>query len=657
MYKILIIILFFQLINFQNLIAEEIGQDKAKRVALNFFRKRNIEYLSVKEIYSIKKENQNYLYVINFEPAGWIIISANSNITPILGYSVEGNYQYKSDSNEEGNFFVNGYVEQIHKASLLKSYNKIASKEWESLSDDMMLKPSVTESTTALKIIDTPIWGQGKNNSGTCSPSYNSKVNSSNGNSCSCNHYPVGCGPVAMAGIMWHWKYPSAYRWDLIPDAIYSSTDMREAEAVANLLSLCGSAANTQYLCGGSFTTVNNIEDAFRDAFNYQAARKEKRQYWEYGSAWENLIRSEIDCNRPVIYRGDKADLSTEKHIWICDGYDLLDPSLFHMNWGWTGSYNGNYRLNDLTPSSSNFNKNQMVVVGISPTINIVENIYDSNDIYGDVSLVAVNDISLPLEGNTLTVHSNSNVLLESGNTIVLKPGFKVNKGCNFRARINSEQLQVQNYEITVDKWINAFSPNGDGINDEFVFKVDNADSWEMTIFDVRTGESLVQTAGVITGEEVSVWKGDGAYGKQKYEEYRMYIRFKNSYGRSVGKEYAILVGDNTYVHQSSNVESESSTLKSEMGNSSIEIVVDEYEKEDGAIIYPNPSDGVVHIKNMNTNGVNHISIFNNVGNLIKKISCHEDYLDVDLTQYKQGYYIIRIVNANYSSIHKIMIK
>ena len=63
---------------------------------------------------------------------------------------------------------------------------------------------------------------------------------------------------------------------------------------------------------------------------------------------WKNLIKPELNAARPVLYGGST---NTEGHAFVVDGYDSND--LFHINWGWSGYYNGYFELSLLNPAPS----------------------------------------------------------------------------------------------------------------------------------------------------------------------------------------------------------------------------------------------------------------------------------------------------------------
>ena len=98
------------------------------------------------------------------------------------------------------------------------------------------------------------------------------------------------------------------------------------------------------------------------DHFRYQDDIKLifRSQYTD--EEWIAAISNELDQNRPVIYRGTGANGG---HGWICDGYNNED--LFHMNWGWGGTFDGYFEISDLHPAGYYFNDGQMAMINMIP--------------------------------------------------------------------------------------------------------------------------------------------------------------------------------------------------------------------------------------------------------------------------------------------------
>ncbi len=80
-------------------------------------------------------------------------------------------------------------------------------------------------------------------------------------------------------------------------------------------------------------------------------------------------MKTELDAGRPIQYAGIG---NGGGHTWVCDGYD--QNNFLHMNWGWGGSSDGYFSVDNLDPTAlgagggtGGFNSNQQAVIGIKP--------------------------------------------------------------------------------------------------------------------------------------------------------------------------------------------------------------------------------------------------------------------------------------------------
>ncbi len=55
-------------------------------------------------------------------------------------------------------------------------------------------------------------------------------------------------------------------------------------------------------------------------------------------------------------------------HAFVCDGYQT--GNYYHFNWGWSGSYDGYFYTDNLSPGGSNFNLAQEVIINGFPDTN-----------------------------------------------------------------------------------------------------------------------------------------------------------------------------------------------------------------------------------------------------------------------------------------------
>lgn len=92
-------------------------------------------------------------------------------------------------------------------------------------------------------------------------------------------------------------------------------------------------------------------------------------------STFENLIYNELLQHRPVMVGGYTG--TGGGHTFILDGYDAAQD-LYHVNWGWGGSYNGWFKMSALDPTASRaYNSSKVAIIGIQPD-------YKLGDVNGD---------------------------------------------------------------------------------------------------------------------------------------------------------------------------------------------------------------------------------------------------------------------------------
>ncbi|NTW25637.1 MAG: T9SS type A sorting domain-containing protein, partial [Lentimicrobium sp.] len=81
-------------------------------------------------------------------------------------------------------------------------------------------------------------------------------------------------------------------------------------------------------------------------------------------SEWAALLMQNLDNGWPMYYHG----FGSGGHAFNVDGYQGTD--YFHFNWGWSGSYNGYFYLNNLNPGGNNFTEGQGAIVNFIPGSN-----------------------------------------------------------------------------------------------------------------------------------------------------------------------------------------------------------------------------------------------------------------------------------------------
>lgn len=643
--------------------ANPIDSDKAAMVAKNFMIKKFGDGFTVAEIVPETYHNTVVVYYVNFDEGGWVMVSANDLAVPVLAYSQYGKYdsfEMKPDNYVE---FVSDYYERIKLLENETATNTYAQSLWKELSSfDSEKQLQKRSENNYIRLLGEPdstriAWGQDFNNDDGCEPSYNAFFPQASYNDCRCGKQEAGCGSVAMGQIMryWNWPYTSSYRyydWGKMPIKLYEGTAPDIGDEVGHLLKDCADASNMKYMfCEGSWTTVNEIEDAFEDSFRYKSVKKHVKSDWETDS-WLDLIRSEIDAGRPVFYRGDKSDLSVNKHFFIIDGYDPDNPDMFSINFGWTGSCdNALYNLNAIANYNGTYNANQKALVGISPTFTSTTTITDVpyQSVSGIKQEEAQSSITLPCSGKVLDVNNGGTLIHVAGSSIVLKDGFHAKEGCFYRAFIDSRLSEVN--DIQVLNAPNVITPNGDGYNDELQFEVRNANSWELIAYD-RYGNVRDHSAGYFTGNLANVWDG----GNLPDGTYFCDIRFKNNYGRfHENNNYMV------YIKRTKNGTKDSirnsfiqDTPFTNRYEERTELSVLLEEEEENVLVYPNPFYDIlsVYLENPETN--NEVFIYDFMGVLKYHKTNVGTRTDIHFDA-PQGVYFMLIKTKHQSPIHKII--
>ncbi len=350
--------------------AKHISCESAKRVAGNFFVEKSgtkaLE-LTFGEEFTAQGSYGITYYVFNINN-GFIAISADDAVFPVLAYSFES--QYTGSGFPAGfSVWIKNYAKQIEYAI---NHEKVANERikavWEKYSDNNF---TPEKGYSGVEPLLSTTWGQG------CY--YNTSFPEEEQGQC--GHLFTGCVATAMAQIMKYYNYPESgtgsYGYNTsygyveadFENTVYNWTDMEnhltdENEAIATLMFHSSISLSSQFFPQGTGAYDTTVPGALFKYFKY----KPDAQFLfrdEYSGDWKALLRSELDEQRPVLY-GAVADAKTlYGHTLVCDGYQ--DTAFFHFNWGSGGNYDGYFYLDTLTAAGFNFNKYQDAVVGIEP--------------------------------------------------------------------------------------------------------------------------------------------------------------------------------------------------------------------------------------------------------------------------------------------------
>lgn len=404
-----------------------VDENRAKIVGLNFLHyKTNSNVLKnaseLQLTYKVNSTNEQVaFYVFNVSTIGYVIVAGDDTVTPILGYSDQGNFISENMPSNIKKWLENYKNEIIFIIENDIKATEEINKEWNSQQANNKSN-NTTLSVNAVNPLIQTHWDQSPYVNALCpfDNTYNQRT-------------VTGCPATAMAQIMKYWNYPSSgtgfssyphptygtisanfanatYQWSSMPNIVNSPNN-----AVATLMYHCGVAVEMNYgvaATGGSGSYViiaaspsvqQTCENAFKTYFGYNASTLQGLKRVNYtDSNWINLLKNELDLGRPIQYAGFG---SGGGHTWVCDGYD--NNNLFHMNWGWGGNSEAYCQINALNPNalgtgggSGGFNSNQQALIGIQPPSSAISyNIALNNNVTPSLSTIGY--------GNAFSVSTN----------------------------------------------------------------------------------------------------------------------------------------------------------------------------------------------------------------------------------------------------------
>ena len=137
------------------------------------------------------------------------------------------------------------------------------------------------------------------------------------------------------------------YDWDNMPLVYDGNWSEKQIYEVSKLMSHLAHAYMSSFGANGTSANEERETAKLNRYFNYPLmAASYQREYTQ--DEWEALIRESLDNGCPVPYAANNSGSGDSRHMFVIDGY--TDNGYYHFNFGWNGSGNGWFRLNDITP-------------------------------------------------------------------------------------------------------------------------------------------------------------------------------------------------------------------------------------------------------------------------------------------------------------------
>jgi len=203
----------------------------------------------------------------------------------------------------------------------------------------------------------------------------------------------------------------STYDWSLIKHQYSPKEKGAAAEAVARLMYDAGCALDMNYDGDGSGTPTTMAVHALTEHFGYNKSMTLEYRDFYTTEAWNELLRSELDARRPIIFGADTSH--GNGHEFVIDGYDT--NGLYHVNWGWSNLSNDYFDINYLFPAeqgivggTGGYSVQQQALIGVQKdedgssvavTNLIIESYLEYNPESGEIAFSFCNNGGIPFIG------------------------------------------------------------------------------------------------------------------------------------------------------------------------------------------------------------------------------------------------------------------
>ena len=366
-----------------SLMAKPVDASRARRVAETYLQGKNGGKAVVLSDVTAQSPFTEF-YVFTAEGGGFVLVSGDDCVRPVLGYSATTTFEVKAMpahllwwfGQYEGE--IRYWKERASGAAAdplaVGVANPAVAEEW-ALLEGGTLPPAPL--TTAVLPLLTTTWGQAPYYNALCPTHEDEDYYGS-------NHVVTGCVATATAQVMKYYNHPTTgygshgyehgagssvsfgwlsadfgnttYQWSSMPNALTGTSSDAEVNAVATLMYHVGVADEMIYdlaANGGS------------GAQNYQflgtvraSSQHSLNAYFKYcpdmvtvarddysDDVFSAKLRAELDQQRPILYSGSNT---TGGHSFVLDGYDA--DGYFDVNWGWRGNNDGYYVIGSLNP-------------------------------------------------------------------------------------------------------------------------------------------------------------------------------------------------------------------------------------------------------------------------------------------------------------------
>jgi len=330
-------------------------------------------------------------YVVYLQPSGFVIVSADDLIEPIIAFADDGFFD-PSLNNPLGALVsqdLNGRVAAVREAQETKSMAMqgavpSAQPKWNQLEglanvprEKLLLMGLGGISDVRVAPLVQSRWGQEYVCGNYC---YNYYTYSPY----TYIRYPCGCVATAMAQLMRFHQYPTsgigihyftvtyygvssteptlggdgfggAYNWGQMVLNPNCSTTEAQREAIGALCYDAAISVNTNFELGGSSAYGDKVRESLRAIFWYNNVIGGWNNGYNIGVGLNGMINPGLDARYPILLA--IYGPSGPAHAVVCDGYGYNSSTLYHhLNMGWSGTDEAWYNLPQINAGGYSYN-------------------------------------------------------------------------------------------------------------------------------------------------------------------------------------------------------------------------------------------------------------------------------------------------------------
>ena len=335
--------------------ARPVSEQTARNLAQSFvtanfeFTRQSTDLQLVKTAFS--ERGEACYYIFNVGETGFVIMAGDDCVRPIIGYSEQGVFNPDDMAPALVDFLE-------AKRQFIMDKAQKGTQTYEVAVDWVMLEKTgrmvSRHGGREDEYLCTTTWNQ----------NYPYNYYCPEGEGGPGGHCYAGCVATAAAQLMKYWNHPiqgrgshtyipedhpeygpltvnfgeATYDWENMPNSISANSPIEQIEAVAQLIYHAGVSVDMNYRPTSSGAVTGRLCETMPAYFFYTDRMDNLYRENYTHEDYMQLIINAIDMDWPMVHRGGG-------HAYVLDGYN--DNDMVHFNWGWSGSSDGWFNIDD----------------------------------------------------------------------------------------------------------------------------------------------------------------------------------------------------------------------------------------------------------------------------------------------------------------------